>query len=440
MPTNCARLYISLPIALLLLVGSSGRQCVGQQDSFAQTPINYMTAAVNDPVAQLAEKLEAGEVSLEYDAETGYLRSVLDALQVPVSSQALVFSKTSLQLQRISPRRPRAIYFNDDVYVGYCQDGDLLELAATDSQQGAVFYTLSQDDSVRPKFARDQGQCLTCHATHRTQDVPGYLIRSVFVDSVGYPSLGRGSFTTDHRSPMEERWGGWYVTGNHGSMRHLGNVTYPKEETEPDPKPIHNIDSLEGLVSVENYLSPHSDLVALMVLEHQTQMHNALAAANYETRRALYQSYQMNEILGREAGHISDSAERRIERSVDNVLSYLLLCDEFPLEDAIAGTSGFSQDFQSRAIRDSRGRSLRDLDLERRLFRYPCSYLIYSPAFDGLPDELRGRVLERLSAILSGHDSSQEFSHLSPEDRTAMLEILLETKPEFADSHVVGRL
>jgi hypothetical protein len=208
-------------------------------------------------------------------------------------------------------------------------------------------------------------------------------------------------------------------------------VIFQESEQDLDRESGANLQSLDELVSMEPYLSPHSDIVALMVLEHQTQMHNAIAAANYETRRALHQSYQMNELLEREPGHISESAERRINSSADRVLSYLLMCNEFALQDPISGTSGFAAEFVQRGVRDSRGRSLRDLDLTQRLFRYPCSYLIHSPAFDGLPDEVRVRVLTRLAEILKGNDPSPQYSHLDAVQRREILEILRETKPEF---------
>ncbi len=404
---------------------------IAQSDSFEGPPINYLTAEVHDPVAELALKVESGEVNLEYDDEHGYLKSVLEALEVPVSSQTLVFSKTSLQLQRISPRRPRALYFNDNVYVGWCQRGDVVELAATDAHQGAMFYTLKQTPDSPPKFVRDRGQCLTCHASSRTQNVPGYLVRSVFSDEAGQPILGSGTFTTDHTSAFDERWGGWYVTGQHGSMRHMGNILYKEDEDHSDREAGANITSLEKLIATEPYLAPHSDLVALMVLEHQTQMHNAIAAANYETRQAIHQSFQMNEFLGREKDFLSESAVRRINSSADRVLQYLLMCDEFPLKNAVSGTSEFAKDFSNRGIKDSKGRSLRDLDLTNKLFRYPCSYLIYSDAFDALPAEVRSLVIAKLKAILEEPGDAPEYEHLTPELRREVLEILRDTKPEF---------
>ncbi|PAY19549.1 hypothetical protein CKO51_10545 [Rhodopirellula sp. SM50] len=404
-----------------------------QQGNFEREPINYLDAEVNDPVAQLSKKLESGEATLRYDDQFGYLQSVLEALDVPASSQTLVFSKTSLQLHRISPRRPRALYFNDDVYVGYCQNGDVLEFAATDANQGAIFYTLKQSDrDDQPSFVRDRGNCLSCHASSRTQGVPGYLIRSVFSDPAGRPKLGSGTFLTDHTSPFEQRWGGWYVTGKHGAMRHMGNTICEGDEYTFDRDPGANQSDLDEYIDTDDYIAPHSDIVALMVLEHQTQMHNAIAAANYETRQALHQSYQMNELLERPKDHISESAQRRIAASADRVLRYLLMVDEFQLTDTVKGASDFEAEFASRGIKDSRGRSLRDFDLQTRLFKYPCSYLIHSPAFDALPKQVREQVVARLFAILEGRDDSPDFEHLTPKMRRDILEILVDTKPEFS--------
>lgn len=414
-------------IAICTLVAATAMA----QGDYEQPPIDYLNAEVNDPVAMLDRKLKSGEAKLEYDEQYGYLKSVLEALEVPLSSQTLVFSKTSLQLHRISPRRPRALYFNDDVYVGYCQQGDVLEFAATDAKQGATFYTMSQDNEGEPAFIRDKGGCLSCHASNRTQRVPGYLVRSVFADAAGRPKLGSGSFTTDHTSKFEDRWGGWYVTGQHGSMRHMGNTICTGDETTFDREVGANDGDLTDNFRTDPYLTPHSDIVALMVLEHQTQMHNAIAAANYETRQALHQSNQMNELLDRPEDHVSDSAKRRIASSTDRVLRYLLFCDEFQLTDRVRGSNSFTEEFAARGIKDSAGRSLRDFDLQTRLFKYPCSYLIHSDAFSALPDVVRQQILSRLNDILEGRDDSPEFAHLNEGTRRDILQILRDTMPEF---------
>lgn len=426
-----------LRIIFALLVGIPAI-AFAQSSTFEHPPIDYLNAAVNDPVAQLAGRIAAGKTQLDFDDKHGYLLSVLRELDIPISSQTLVFSKTSLQLQRISPRRPRALYFNDDVYVGYCQNGDVLEFAATDPMQGAIFYSLDQSASDSPEFVRDRGSCLTCHASSRTQNVPGYLVRSVFSDGSGHPILGSGTFNTDHTSPMEERWGGWYVTGTHGKTKHMGNVLYNKNDIRGNRELSDegsNITSLENLVSTAPYLTPHSDLVALLVLEHQTQMHNAIAAANYETRQALHQSFQMNELLERGEGYVSESAQRRIHAVAENVVRHLLMSGEIRFSDPVSGTSGFAEEFVARGKRDSKGRSLRDLDLQNRVFKYRCSYLIQSPAFDTLPDHVRSRIYDRLVEILVKGESSSHFEHLTPDDRAVLVEMLAELKPEFAARH-----
>lgn len=407
-----------------------------QYDDFSSAPISYSTTEVHDAVAQLARQLEAEEVELAYSNQHGgYLKAVLELLDISVSSQTLVFSKTSMQQNRISPHKPRAIYFNDDVYVGFCQSGKVLEFAATDAQQGAIFYTLEQTQDTPPRIVRDRGQCLTCHSSNRTQDVPGYLVRSVFPNAGGYPEYGSGTFTTDHTSPFEERWGGWYVTGTHGEMRHMGNAILRKGESDLDRESHANLTSLTEMFSTASYLAPHSDIVALMVLEHQTQMHNALTWANYEARKAIHQSEQMNAVLDRPQGYLSESCVRRINQATDRVLKHLLMCDEFLLTSPVAGTSSFTEDFQARGIRDSQQRSLRDLDLAERMFRYPCSYMIYSEAFAGLPDQVRQQVLAKLKDILHGNIEGQEterYSHITEKDRQNIMDILTETHPEFS--------
>lgn len=275
---------------------------------------------------------------------------------------------------------------------------------------------------------------MTCHASSRTQDVPGYLVRSVFSDSSGYPKFGSGTYLTDHTSDFRERWGGWYVTGTHGEMRHMGNQVCEKDTNDDEQMDLDagaNVTSLDGKFQTERYLTPHSDLVALMVMEHQSQMHNALTAANFETRRAVFQSQEMNTLLERPVDFLSDSAQRRIQAAADNVVEHLLFCNEFRLTSPVSGTSEFVQEFQAKGKRDSKGRSLRDFDLQTRLFRYPCSYLIDSQAFDALPESVRLCVIAQLIEVLEGRDKSERFAHLDAKTRAEILEILRETKPEF---------
>ncbi len=409
----------------------AGEGRVGAQD-FEREPINYLTAFTDNPVSRLEVRLEQGVARLEHDEQRGYLNSLLKELDVPVSSQTLVFSKTSLQRNRIAPRTPRAIYFNDEMYVGFCQHGEVLELSAVDPGLGAVFYTLSQEATDTPKPIRQNDNCLLCHGSSNTRGVPGHLVRSVYVDAGGLPVLSMGTHRIDHSSPIEKRWGGWYVTGTHGNQSHLGNLVMTStRQTEPVNNAAgQNVTDLDSRFKTSAYLSPHSDLIALMVLEHQAEAHNLLTRANFQTREALHAEAGLNRDLKEPREHRWDSTTTRIKHASESLVKYLLFSGEAPITSKLQGTTAFANEFSQRGPRDSKGRSLRDFDLERRLFKYPCSYLIYSRSFDALPGEARSVVLRRMWEVLSGADRSREFSHLSDEDRAAILEILRETKPD----------
>ncbi len=270
--------------------------------------------------------------------------------------------------------------------------------------------------------------------------MPGHLIRSVYTARDGQPSFGAGTFTTDQASPFKERWGGWCVTGTHGTLRHIGNVLIEDQE---DPRRLNtddgaNVTDLRSRVNISPYLTPHSDIAALMVLEHQTQMHNLITRARYETTIALYQQRAINKVLERSLEYQSDSTQRRIRAVGDDLLEYLLFAGEFRWNTAIQGTSNFANDFAAAGPRDHQGRSLRDLDLKQRLMKYPCSYLIYTDAFDALPAQVEEYVGRRLREILTGQDDTGEFAHLTQADRRAILEILRDTKPNLVRDPSAG--
>lgn len=414
--------------AIALGISGPSRSACGQD--FDKPPINYESAAASNRITELQARLDAGRERFEYDDHFGYLRAVLKALDVPVSSQSLVFSKTSFQRHRIAPRTPRALYFNDEVYVGFCQQGDVVEISAVDPQLGTVYYALPQEETTKPKFQRLGDSCLLCHGSSQTQGVPGHLVRSVFPDAGGFPILSGGTHRIDHTSPLKNRWGGWYVTGTHGDQPHLGNlvVTSKSVPDDLDNSAGRNVTDLSKLFDTTAYLTPHSDIVALLVLEHQTEAHNLLTRASFATRQALHQEAALNRELHEPPDHRWNSTTVRIRDAGESLVKYLLFSGEAALTSKIEGTSGFAAEFEKRGPRDRRGRSLRDFDLERRLFKHPCSYLIYSPSFDALPGEVRSFVLHRLFEVLTGADSSPAFAHLSATDRRAILEILIDTK------------
>lgn len=395
-------------------------------------PISYSQTEPANTISQLQRQIDVGQLTLRYDDKWGYLPALLKALEIPTSSQTLVFSKTSVQRQHIAPRTPRAVYFGDDAFVGFCQNGAILEVSVADPQLGAVFYTLSQEESPKPQLQRQTDNCLLCHGSSRTEGLPGHLVRSVFVDPSGQPVLSRGSYHIDQTSPLEQRWGGWYVTGTHGNHKHLGNLVLQGSalrDNSVDNAAGLNVTDLSDRIDVSPYLEPTSDLVALMVLEHQSTMHNLITRANFFTRAALHDEAMLNRELKQSADHRWDSTTRRLRDAAEPLVEYLLFSGEAKLESHVQGVSRFTADFAARGPRDRQGRSLREFDLEQRLFKYPCSYLIYSPSFDALPDQVRDEVYRRLWEVLRGEDISKPFAHLSSDDRAAILAILRDTKP-----------
>lgn len=413
--------------AILCALLSSG--IAFAQLDFEREPINYSRSEPTDQVARLSGRLSSGDAVLEWDPAHGYLTSLLQALEIPVSSQTLVFSKTSLQVSRITPERPRAVYFNDDVYVGWVQHGDLIEVSAADPVLGATFYTLPQDRGSQPQLKRETSRCLQCHGSTHTRRIPGHIVRSVFPDSSGQPVFRLGTHLNSPATEFRNRWGGWYVTGTHGDQRHMGNafLADPDQSEKLDTEAGANLTDLSSLINTSPYLTPHSDIVALMVLQHQVHMHNVLTAAGHSGRLTARDAVVMNRALERPEDHESESTQRRYASAAEKVVRALLFQDEVQLSSPVAGTSAFAADFAKRGPFDDQHRSLRELDLNQRLFVRPCSFLIYSDAFRSLPPGVLTRVTERLNEILSGRDTSKDFAYLCPADRTAIREILVAT-------------
>jgi hypothetical protein len=401
-------------------------------DYFESAPINYSKSIADNAVTRLQAEIDGGRVVLEADPASGYLKGLLDYLAIPVESQVLVFSKTSLQADYISPATPRAVYFNDDIYVGTVPSSDLIEISTADPGLGAVFYSLAPDEAARPNLIRENHRCLQCHATTMTRGIPGHLVRSVFTDANGHPIFKAGSKLTTHASPLEERWGGWYVTGTHGDMRHMGNEIAVRSEygAELDQEAGANRISLDDRVALKHYLTPHSDIVALMVLEHQVEVHNLLTEADYAAQRALQDQAVLDEMLEEHDEALSESTRRRIANAGDKLVDAMLFVDEMRLTAPIKGTSGFTAVFSGRGPHDREGRSLRQFDLEARMFEYPLSYLIYSPQFEGLPAPMKDYVYQRLWDILARNVYSAKYQHLTNAKCWAIRQILADTKAD----------
>ncbi len=422
-------------ITLTVMVFATAFSCI---PAFAQytadlaidkLPFEYLSTPDENRVSRLAAKLKSGELKLDYTSERGYLESLLAALEIPQSSQTLVFSKTSMQVRYISRRNPRAIYFNDDTYLGWVNGSSLLELSTFDPKLGAAFYTVDMTP-WRIKIERAGYDCLGCHATSMTGGVPGHTVRSVMPQFDGSVDSQKDSFISRDTSPFSERWGGWYVTGLHGEMTHMGN-SYLRGGSL-DTSRSSNRMNLRDEFDTSNYLSPHSDIVALMVLEHQTQMHNTMVRADFYVRQLLHDQESNDEPTSDEAAAESTMNLRLI---ASDVVDRLLFQDETRLTDPVKGSIVFASDFLSRGPQDSQGRCLREFDLNTRMFKYPCSYLIYSDAFDSLTPSLKMEIYRQLKLVLVGEaDASKRYPHLNAETKAATLLILMETKPDFASS------
>jgi len=376
-----------------------------------------------DVVADLIRKVDDGSVKLRYEGSGGYLRSVLEALQIPVSSQSVVFSKTSLQQHYISPSNPRAIYFTDNVIVAFIRNAPLLEIAALDPHQGMIFYAVSRGEAGvdQPRIVRSDA-CLSCHEVRETLGVPGLIARSVPVSDGGQPLPEAKPYESDHRSPFDQRWGGWFITGGTGRTLHMGNTLSSGDGSRVRlSRPPQQLPSLDGKFDPDGYPSLYSDVAAVMTFNHQVRMINLMTRVGYETRIALNQAHN--------DARSADAANRLIATDARELVDYLLFADEAPLPEKFESTSGFRQQFERYGPWDRRGRSLKQLDLETRLLRYPCSYMIYSPAFDGLPAATREAIYARIWDVLSGKAQDRKYAKLTPQLRADIVGILLDTKP-----------
>jgi len=378
--------------------------------------VGYASKVPEGVLGQLAAAANDGEIRLAYDADRGYLDAVLAELAIDESSQVLVFSRTSLQTRQIRPSTPRAIYFNDDSYVAWVPDAPSLELSGYDPALGPVFYRLVQDGVAPAAMERQFGVCLRCHDTYGLagEGVPRFLLGSGYTGTDGELVSHEAWILTSQATPLRSRWGGWYVTGGHGAQVHLGNIVVQRVEDlqNLDALRVGNIADLDGLLDTSRYLTPYSDIVALMVLEHQIEVQNLISRLRYQ----------------------SESADGSpIAPHVDALLRAMLMVDEIELTDALTGSSGFADHFESLGPFAASGRSLRELDLQSRLFRYPLSYLIYSDGFQALPRAARTAVYAGLREILAQTPEQDGLSSLSAADRRAIGEILRDTLPAVFD-------
>ncbi len=416
------RVAFALVLALLCVAARMAAPLRAQRGGmfFGSTEdiaIKYGTAPLDNPVVAVNQQLKDGTIRFALEGRGGYLRSALGALDIPVDSQMLVFSATSLQARLINPDNPRALFFNDRVVLGYVRNGEILEVAAQDANEGIVFYTLDQKAADAPQFQR-VSTCLGCHLNADTLGVPGLLM---FSTTPASDTRTARSTAMDQRMPIKDRWGGWFVTGSSGRAGHIGNMV-----PALDAHPTREIDSASGLFDPDGFRATTSDIAALMVFSHQTYMTNLITRAGWEARAADPRLHPPFVAAPGEDARIADF----MSGVANEVVDYMLFIGESKLTDPVRGASGFAERFSAAGPRDKQGRSLHELDLNRRLMKYPCSYLIYSAAFDQLPPGARDPIYRRMWQILSGNERTAPYSSaLSLADRRAIVEILRDTKP-----------
>lgn len=392
--------------------------------------LDYVTAPDSNPVARLRDRLARGEAELALHPRRGYLDAFLAEMGIDASSQVLVYSKTSLQVDRIEPATPRAVYFNDTTYVGFVQGSHLLEIATIDPRLGVMFYTLEPRQS-KPVVERESSRCLNCHDTYSMMGggTPRVVVMSAPVIRPDGRPPGETSVVVTDRTPLSERWGGWYVTGSTSGRPHLGNLPLDDGRRVPVMLATHpgELQSLRDLIDVKPYPTDKSDVVALMVLEHQTYVHSLMSRALYKARTSLMR------VAGPDAapatwGELTPALQKAFLPLVEPLAQALLMEGAARLEAPVKGSAGFEAWFQAQGPRDGQGRSLRDLDLEDRLFRYPVSYLVQGEAFRALPAYLRDYLYTRIARTLQAPDAPGG----SPAARQAAYDILLATEPAFA--------
>ncbi len=403
-----SRICLSALLASALLCSARSEVDFADLDAPAHA---YWTRPLEDPFTKLKADLESGKIPLTGRDEMGFVVSLLAALDIPVSSQTLVFSNTSLQLRLISPRNPRAIYFNENLYLGWVPGGQI-EIASLDPALGGIYYISDiPRGEQRPLFDR-ANRCMNCHAEKATREVPGLVIKSVLPGTRGGSIDSFRRDETGHAIPLEERFGGWHLTGKHGLRKHWGNAigdyANGTEKTIPvEPGKYFNLD---------RYPVPTSDILAHLLHEHQVGFVNRVVEGTYKARAW----------MAEDGGILSAEHARALGEQAELITRYLLFADEASLPPGgVTPDLTFAAAFLGNRRTDDAGLSLKDLDLRTRMFRYRCSYMVYSTVFTGIPEALKTRVLERMKRAL-GTDG---YPHLPADEKKAIRSILAATLP-----------
>jgi len=361
---------------------------------FGLPPAGAEDKPPSNAVEALQQQLDAGTATLPFATDGhGYVPGLLAALHIPRDSQLLIFSASSLQFDRIGPKTPRAIYYQDDAALGTVLDGKLIEVMAADRDSGVAFYTLDTARADKPRFERRGSECIICHG-FASRWAPGMMVANMDTGPDGKPfniDPAHVFRLTDDRTPFEDRYGGWYVTGQTGEMHHRGNVTFDPSDPLTVPPGGLNLASVSSRIAAARYLEPGSDIVSLLTLEHESGFVNLVTQIN-----AQYHGLN-NPAVKPELR----ATQEDIDFSIAELAGYMTFADEVKLPSPVTGSSGFAKEFESRGPYDAAGRSLRQFDLKTQLFRYPLSYMLYSQSFDNLNPAAKAKVLREVYEILS---------------------------------------
>lgn len=383
---------------------------------FVAAPHRYHERTPSDPFTRIKAQLESGTLPLDRSSELATVRSLLKTLKIPESSQLLVFSTTSLQLGLISPSNPRALYFNEDTYIGWVPGGRI-EVVSIDPELGGIFYIFDIPHDASPIRADRSGRCMNCHAGEDAGFVPGLVIKSVLPGPSGGSLESFRDVPAGHATPFTNRFGGWHVTGAAGFSNHWGNLTGRLSQGNLVRIPNPPGDRYRA----DRYPVPSSDFLAHCIHEHQIGFFNRAIAAGYRVRSHLHF----------DGPTLTPAHQGEVDADAEALARYLLFSDEapFPVE-AASGAGAFQADF----LRDRRivgGHSLKDLNLKTRLFQHRCSYLITSEFFARLPDPLKSGVVQRIQSAIRDTNPETRIAAPPAEERRILRELLGDALPEF---------
>ena len=406
----------TVPKLLLLLFSFSGYS-VSLSVNFEDKIHSYHEKKPDDPFAQLKNELESKKIDLNFQNEKDYLNWLLNELYISKHSQLLVYSTTSLQLSRISPYNPRAIYFSDDLYLGYVPGGQI-EVIGIDPQLGAIPYIfdLPQKNEIKhPKIYRST-RCMKCHASQEFGGSPSLLLSSVIPAHGGgtIDSFRKNSF--GHEIQFKDRFGGWHITGHNpfpiSWANQIGVMSNNKVGRIPNPPGKY--------FKWEKYPTKSSSIISHLLLEHQVGF----------TNRCIDIIYRYRELISKTSNlEIDQKRKKFISQGTGKLLNYLLFKNEVPLENfRITSNDAFLNDFQTSSNNSSK---LRRLNLKSRLFDYRCSYMIFSNSFSGLPLEFKIELFNQLFKIMAPKQKSvpDEFSYLEEKEREIIHQVLTASFP-----------